>query len=206
SPKIGGIWNAAPAVTIRAAAFRTFRRTLLLSQTIEPTQVAGFNQFFDEPPSTRAWNYGLGVDTKVGTRLNIGAEGTLRRLSVPVTLVATRTEVIAEQEDQFATTYLNMTPTRWLSLTTDYTFEHLIREPTGRNGDLVVRSRIQRVGTEARAFHSSGWFVRFKESFVDQRGRFLNVRNAVFDGSDSFWVADGSAGFRFPRQLGTISV
>jgi hypothetical protein len=206
NPKFGAIWNVTQTTTVRGAAFRSLRRTLVTSQTIEPTEVAGFNQFFDDATSTDAWQYGLGLDKSIGAGWYAGAEGTLRIMKVPIIPAGTRTPIDTDREDQFATAYVNGTPTQWLSIASDYTFEHLIREPNARNADLVARSKIHRVSGEARAFHSSGLFARFKESFVDQRGRFLNVRNALFSGADSFWVADASAGYRFPRQVGTVSL
>ena len=48
NPKFGVIWNPVPNTTLRGAIFRTLTRTLVEAQTVEPTQVAGFNQFFDE--------------------------------------------------------------------------------------------------------------------------------------------------------------
>ena len=54
NPKVGIVWSPFKNTTIRGAAFRTLKRTLISSQTIEPTQVAGFNQFFDDFNFTRA--------------------------------------------------------------------------------------------------------------------------------------------------------
>jgi outer membrane receptor protein involved in Fe transport len=53
NPKFGVTWNPFAATTVRAAAFRTVRRTLITEQTLEPTQVAGFNQFFDDVNLTK---------------------------------------------------------------------------------------------------------------------------------------------------------
>ena len=49
NPKFGVIWDVGPQTTIRGAAFRFLQRSLITGQTLEPTQVAGFNQFFDDP-------------------------------------------------------------------------------------------------------------------------------------------------------------
>ena len=46
SPKLGIVWSLTADTTLRAAAFSAVRRPFIRSQTIEPTQVAGFNQFF----------------------------------------------------------------------------------------------------------------------------------------------------------------
>ncbi len=62
NPKFGITWNPLPGTTLRAAAFRVLKRTLITDQTLEPTQVAGFNQFFDDPEVTEAWRYGAAVD------------------------------------------------------------------------------------------------------------------------------------------------
>ena len=48
NPKFGVIWNVTPSTSVRTAAFRTLARPLVSSQTIEPTQVSGFNQLFDD--------------------------------------------------------------------------------------------------------------------------------------------------------------
>ena len=64
NPKFGVTWNPLPDTTLRAAAFRVLKRTLITDQTLEPTQVAGFNQFFDDLNSTKSWRYGAAIDQK----------------------------------------------------------------------------------------------------------------------------------------------
>ena len=72
-----------PGTTARAAIFRTLKGPVVSNQTIEPTQVAGFNQFFDDFDGTDAWRYGVGVDQKLGARAAIGAEFSARELTIP---------------------------------------------------------------------------------------------------------------------------
>ena len=74
NPKFGVTWNPFPSTTLRAAAFRVFKRTLPTEQTIEPTQVAGFNQFFDDPIATKSWRYGGAVDQKFSQSVFGGVE------------------------------------------------------------------------------------------------------------------------------------
>ena len=52
----------------------------MANQTIQPTQVAGFNQFFDDFNGTRAWLFGGGLDAHLAEGLNAGAEFFLRQL------------------------------------------------------------------------------------------------------------------------------
>jgi hypothetical protein len=48
NPKFEITWHPFPATTVHAAAFNALKRTLITNQTLEPMQVAGFNQFFEE--------------------------------------------------------------------------------------------------------------------------------------------------------------
>ncbi|MCK5647235.1 MAG: tetratricopeptide repeat protein, partial [Anaerolineales bacterium] len=83
NPKLGLTWNPFPATTLRTAVFRTLQRSLISSQTIEPTQVAGFNQFFDDGEGTDSWHYGVAVDQKFSPAVYGGAEFSKRDMDVP---------------------------------------------------------------------------------------------------------------------------
>jgi hypothetical protein len=52
NPKLGLIWQALPGTMIRATAFRQLANSRFFTQTIEQTQIAGFNQFFDDYEGT----------------------------------------------------------------------------------------------------------------------------------------------------------
>jgi len=84
NPKIRGLLD--PFWTVRCSGwlvFRTLKRTLITDQTLEPTQVAGFNQFFDEGNATEAWVYGAAVDQRFSQKIYAGAEFSSRDLDVP---------------------------------------------------------------------------------------------------------------------------
>jgi len=83
NPKAGVTWNITPNTTLRAAVFRTLKRGLLTDQTLEPTQIAGFNQLFDDPAGTKAWRYGIGLDQKFTDRMFGGFEVSRRHLDYP---------------------------------------------------------------------------------------------------------------------------
>ncbi|MGH9199416.1 MAG: TonB-dependent receptor domain-containing protein, partial [Acidimicrobiia bacterium] len=84
NPKLGITWTPFAGTTLRAAAFRVLTRTLITDQTLEPTQVAGFNQFFDDVPLTEAWRYGGAIDQKFTSSLFGGVEFSKRELTVPI--------------------------------------------------------------------------------------------------------------------------
>jgi hypothetical protein len=74
NPKFGITWSPFLGTTLRGAAFRTLKRTLISDQTIEPTQVAGFNQFFDDFNATEAWRYGAAIDQIFSKNIYGGVE------------------------------------------------------------------------------------------------------------------------------------
>ena len=82
NPKFGLVWNPFPSTTVRAAVFRVLKRTLITDQTLEPTQVAGFNQFFDDINATKSWRYGVAIDQKFSLNVYGGVEFSKRDLTV----------------------------------------------------------------------------------------------------------------------------
>jgi tetratricopeptide (TPR) repeat protein len=103
--------------TIRGAAFKVLKRTLISNQTIEPTQVAGFNQFFDDANGTEMWRYGVAVDQRFSKSLYGGVELSKRDLKVPfLDLPDPPAPPIpelkeADWKESLASVYLHWTPT-----------------------------------------------------------------------------------------------
>ncbi len=62
-----------------------FKRSALFNQTLEPTQVAGFNQLFDDPTGTKSERWGVGIDHRFSPVLTGGVEISQRNLRFPVT-------------------------------------------------------------------------------------------------------------------------
>ena len=67
------MWHPSSATTVRAAVFSVLSVTNYANQTIEPTQVAGFNQFYDDLIGSTSWRYGLGLDHKFSDQYAAGA-------------------------------------------------------------------------------------------------------------------------------------
>ena len=98
NPKIGLELQVSPFAKVRMAGFQTMKPALVASQTIEPTQVAGFDQFYDDPNGTKARRAGVGVDLNTGSRVFFGGEVTRRALQVPLLVGTTTFE--SELEDR----------------------------------------------------------------------------------------------------------
>jgi tetratricopeptide (TPR) repeat protein len=208
NPKGGITWNPSfsPGTTLRAAGFRALKRTLVNQQTLEPTQVAGFNQFFDDPSGTSEWRWGAAIDQKLGSRVFAGAEGSWRDLQVPHQTVGTLGTVVTREpaREKLARTYLFVTPFDWLALRAEYQFEEIRRDPVLQFA--LTRVDTHRVPLGVQLFHPSGFSVAFGATYLDQDGSFLRSSTVTFeDGSRDFWVFDTGIRYRLPRRYGFVA-
>jgi len=206
NPKLGVIWNPEPKTTLRAAAFRTLRRTLVASQTIEPTQVAGFNQFFDDAEGEEAWRYGLAVDRKFDNRLFAGAEYSWRDLSVPIELVdvaGERTVMRFDRGEQLGRAYAHWTQPA-LAVSAEYVFERFERNAGSSGSENILKLRTHRFPVGLRYFDPQGWYAGGQVSYLNQKGEFAGL---AFEpsGQDSFWLFDAAVGYRFPKRYGRLT-
>ena len=208
NPKLGVVYHPFPATTIRAAAFRTLKRTLITNQTIEPTQVAGFNQFFDDVDLTEARRYGVALDQKLTASLFGGVELSRRALSVPFTFLdatdpmAVPVDMKASWREDLARAYVFWTPHRWWAVGGEYSLERSDRDE--KFGAGISELDTHRVPLALRLFHPSGLSAAVTGTYWSQRGKFQLLPEP--SGRDDFWILDAAVSYRLPRRHGVVSV
>ena len=195
NPKLGLSWRPLPGTTLRAAALRTLRGPDGMKQTIEPTQVAGFNQLFDGYLGERAWRYGIGIDQRVSDRLYMGAEGSRRDVSVPEIQLGGGTIFTARRE-RFVRAYAAFTPSPQLALSAEYFYEENVLRLQDNAED-----RTNRLPLTLSYFNPNGLFGSIRGTYVWQSTIPSGLTSPV---SEAFWNLDLSVGFRLPRRLGLI--
>jgi tetratricopeptide (TPR) repeat protein len=209
NPKFGITWNPFPTTTLRAAAFRVFQRTLVTDQTIEPTQVAGFNQLFDDATATDSWRYGGAIDQKFTESIYGGVEYTYRDLSVPyvdTNAVTGKSKLKdAPWDEQVFRTYFFWTPHNWLSLTGEYMYEDFDRDGDFADGAKHFETHYVPLGLNF--FHPSGFSASLKGTYVNQDGKFerQGTLGTFENGDDSFWLVDAAIRYRFPKRYGFLT-
>jgi len=208
NPKAGITWNPLPDTTFRAAAFRTLKRTLIAQQTLEPTQVAGFNQFFDDPNLTKSWRYGTAVDQKFTQNLFGGVELSRRNLSVPFIDFTEDPPPTREADwnESLVRTYLFWTPHPWFALRAEYHYERLKRDKTFPEG--VTEANTHRVPLGFSFFHPSGITAGLTATYWNQSGNFggITAADSIRHGSDDFWTVNAGVSYRLPKRYGFITV
>lgn len=207
NPKFGITWNPFSDTTLRAAAFRVLKRTLISNQTLEPTQVAGFNQFFDEINSTDYWVYGTAVDQKFTENLYGGVEFTYRDLDVPYFNWRYQQVKSADWEENIARTYLFWTPHKWLAFSAEYLFEKLERSEEFSEGASSADTHQFPLGF--KLFHPSGASLSVKGTYFHQEGEFYrNLEDAYiyYPKENDFFVLNAALRYRFPQRKGFFTL
>lgn len=208
NPKLGLQWDLTRSIRLRAAFVETGKQALLGNQTIEPTEAAGFNQFFDDLPGTEARRYGVGLDVRLGEALYAGVEGSRRDLEVPFFFFGRDFDEEGfdrlEWKEGLYRGYLYWTPSSEWAASAEYrmdTFEAKEKpfaDFTDRTPDLDTIS----VPLTVRYFHPAGFFARLGATYARQEieGPFVD------DDSDSFVLFDVGLGYRLPKRLGIMSL
>lgn len=209
NPKIGLTWNPHPDTTLRTAVFRVFKRTLLTDQTIEPTQVAGFNQFFDDINDTDSWRYGAAVDHKFTKDIYGGAEYSMRNLIVPFTFISDQAQSPelrrGDWKEQAGRSYVYWTACKSVSLSVEYQYERFDRNQEFPFGIEKLETNSFPIGIHL--FHTSGFIAKLKSSYIIQRGVLVpQLTGTPAEGKDHFWVTDILINYRLRNRSGLISI
>ena len=214
NPKIGLQWYVNDYLQLRSAWFETTKSHLLGQQTLEPTQIAGFNQFFDDPNATRTRRTGIGLDARAADNLYGGAEVSERTLRIPLMQSETLPEAslaAEKQRERWYRLYLNwLLDTSW-SIKAELQFERVDRR--GYQYYLQPR-RIDTLSAPVSIeyFHASGFFAKFSTTYVKQQQWLTGLPKEEHDdpwngaGTSDFMLLDAIAGFRLPNRRGLLSL
>jgi tetratricopeptide (TPR) repeat protein len=217
SPKLGITWTPVDGTTFRAAGFVSVRRPFISSQTLEPTQVSGFNQFYTgleqfygDPEGTISRRAGAAIDHEFSDTLFAGVEGAVRRLEVPLAFLESDNNWREKSARAYVHKVLDGSAgpgglTAAISLTGEY--ENLSRTDryTGAEGILDVDT--YRVPLSIAVFGPAGVSVRLVTSYVRQDGDFLvDTGLPVYPRDDHAFITDVLLQLRLPLRMGLVSI
>ena len=208
NPKFGLTWTPTDMLTLRLAGFRVLERDLVNSQTVEPTHVAGFNQFYDDQSGTDSKRYGLALDTRLSPLISAGMELSHRDLDVPFKQNEDRGGAIqdADWRERLYRAYWYWAATRQLAIRVEYQYEELDYDSE------IILSGVRELVTQRLPLGFSymlpwGLSLDASATHIDQDGEFFDsVALAAWEGDDRFWVVDAKINYRLPLRHGIVSI
>jgi tetratricopeptide (TPR) repeat protein len=205
NPKAGLQWRVNDHITLRAAYIETVKRPLVVEQTLEPTQVAGFNQFFDDFNGTKATRYGGAVDVMFTDNLWGGVEYSRRELEKP-SMGAAGDIIIEHQDEALLLAYLYWAIDSDWAARAEVRYEQFDRnDPFPEPLDRVTGIDTLSVPVAVSYFHPSGFFAEAGATYVHQSID-PSPLSTFADDEDDYVLVDAAVGYRLPKQLGVISL
>jgi len=211
NPKFGILYQPFGGTTIRLAAFKVAKKPFFNQQTIEPTQVAGFNQFYDDFSLSSGWRYGAAINQKFTKTLFGGVEGSYRKVDIPFSdlfdITNTRTDVNQWYQ---AIGYFNYAPHPWVALRVSYQYDQYTNSVPQSGWLSAAQLYTSRVPLSAGFFHPSGLIANVTLTYWNQTGSFDLLSQSAgtprSEGHDTFWLTDAMIGYRMPKRYGLITV
>lgn len=199
NPKLGVRAEVSDGLVLRGAVFRTSKREFVSDQTLEPTTIAGFAQFFDDFNGTDVWTAAAGVDYRASDNVWIGAEYLHRSLDIPAEVGASS----FDGEEHGILGYANATVgDRWaFGASVQYT------DNSTEATDQPAEVRTLLLPVAARYFHPSGFFAAADAIWVDQSAEGLIGSPLAETGAGGTGLLLNAAiGYRLPRNRGLLSL
>jgi hypothetical protein len=193
---------------------QTMRRQTISNETLEPTQFAGFNQFWDDAIGSVSLQQGIGLDHRLGTRTYAGGDVITRRVEVPLFQLPGVSFATFRENVARAYLYHAIPPVRsagafqrWsFALSADYFYEEF-EHPEDVAPDGVVSLRTHTLPLAVTAFPNSTLSFRFGATYVNRSG-LLQVLPGFdrFDADEDGWFGDFVVTYKLPKRRGRISV
>ncbi|WP_394752319.1 tetratricopeptide repeat protein [Crenothrix sp.] len=196
NPKIGLQWDLNNNAKFRMAYFSSYNKPLLVRDTLEQTQVTGFNQIFDDFNNRNFDFYGVALDF-FWPGLFSGIEF-YRRDSF--TFDNNYLEKLDNSNDRFRF-YFYYAINNNFSLSSEYKYEKNNFLVNGINTQVPTKYYTHKLPIEIRYFNSNGLFMNLKSTWVLQN-ELTNLPNSYFE----FVVFDAGLGYRLPKRKGILSL
>ena len=200
-PKLGLQWDISDRLRLRLAAFRTLKPPIVSNRTIQPTQVAGFNQFYDDSDGTVAWNYGAAIEARLDPNWFAGLAFSGRQFDEPV--LNEDRFAREERKESLYRSYLYWTPATEWALSAELQLNSYTGNP---RVDLAVPAQVETWSApfSVRYFNPLGFFAGVTATLVHQD---VTREGAVKqEGNSSFATVDTLIGYRLPNRRGVASI
>ena len=230
NPKFGLQIDVTDFLRLRAAWFETIKTALVANQTLEPTQVAGFNQFFDDANGTQSERRGIGLDFEfsklVTNSKNIiygGVEYSERKLKSPgfwsgdtSFFASSQPEPFSlrffqNQTEKFFRAYFYWLPHKRFAFKSEFRNEEFFRNNENLGPNQPSKIETKSAPLSLSYFSPSGLSASFVTTIIRQNIERAPVEEKIPEaplkaGTSNFFLLDAVLSFRFPARRGLFSI
>ncbi|MCU7849715.1 MAG: FecR domain-containing protein [Candidatus Thiodiazotropha sp. (ex Lucinoma kastoroae)] len=204
NPKIGLVWDITDSSTIRTAFYRS-RPGTTSATSIEPSQIAGFNQIYDDYQDSLindAKRAGIGFDSKIRSNLSLGFSALYAELNGLFYGPAPTDNVAFEIKRELLNTYLYYEISNNLLLNAEYEFEKFEHPKASVLFQRIDTLKTHRLPITLRHFFSNHLTSSITGTYYNQDGLYTDGS----EGKDDFWIFDASITYNLPKRLGKLSI
>ncbi len=196
APKVGVKWQLFDNAALRLAYFESLKKPLTSEASIEPSQLAGFNQIFDDQAGSKSRQKGIGFDIRASTHQWLGVELLSRKIDIPF-VGAT---LVAREDKDIVNVYWGWAREPW-AVSVNYERE---QGEVLSGGDTLINVPYdlctQRVPIEFRWLAAADLTLSATTTYIDQNGKILaNESTDAQRAGDNFLVTDIAVNYRFQR-------
>lgn len=224
SPKFGLTASYKSGLTLRAAVFSRLAPSIGRLQTLEPTQVSGFNQFYEDPGGTKSWNYGVGFDQQFLGKIFFGGSWLIRDLDVPEAACTNPDPfsgcagaghpadqlVIRHSDGNLASAYFNVLIGSYVAGSINWDLDQRSFDTTSVSpiGLFQNYMKTERYRPQVRVFLPIGFFASVGGTYRTQRIDQYDdlTTQVVVTERPKFWTMDAAIGWRLPERLGFVTL
>lgn len=205
NPKLGLIWHPGIETTLRAAFFRVVKRKINADAGLEPTQVSGIDQYYDDGNGSKSSGGALAADFKPYDTMRAGASLSRRNVDVPLINGDESIEFHRYRERE-AGAYVHWTlgKVATLGVRVRHTRYARTEDSVGDEGFSIVDTT--QLPVSLNVFGPRGLWSSLVVTHVSQHGRFNDESFTLVDGSSRFRVVNAAVGYRFAQRRGIVSI
>jgi len=199
NPKAGLQWTLSRDVQLRLSYLETTKKALTVQQTLEPTNIAGFNQLYDDKSGTKAKQHGIGLDARLSPSLSSGLELTRRDLIVPEFL--TSSVNLESRRDDLYRLHVYWLFSTSLSFTGEYQLSKI------ENATSIGPTKLDttRIPLTLHYRYSDSFYSELGATHVKQEVA-LPSTSSFTQTKENFTVVDLSVGYRLAKRRGTVGL
>lgn len=205
SPKIGLRYEPIAGTVLRLASTETIKPFLAVNETLEPTQVAGLNQFFDDNILAKSQRRAAAVDSRLGPRHLLGASASGRTVKTPVFGSAFNLATYEVTRERLHEAYFAWLPTTDTTVKVSANYETYRRDA----GDAILNEPLRVTSWIFPATLYRSWAGSFFAgvSLTHVRHEIERLPGAALQsGRDNFTLVDIGLGTRLPQRRGLLKL